>query len=167
MKKEIIIVIICSGLIFFTPFTSIAKENTLTNDLIKHTNNLSNLVNKMRFQIDEILEKYGHLPMVSLLCNQILNGFGPFLTGLVCISYNMLFLISFSLFFFFIQIDIQEIAGFAYILCVISIYTLHGNKCIYPVGLVEYFLDYVFGEKTLPEIDLLSNQIDKCPCLDE
>jgi hypothetical protein len=72
MKKEILVACICACLILVTPFTVVARENTLSNNLTDEPD-IEGLVAQLRVVIDEILQKYGYIPMIRTLCNYIHN----------------------------------------------------------------------------------------------
>jgi hypothetical protein len=73
MKKYVLIAILCAGLMLVTPLTGIASENKVSNNLPEYPDDVDGLVTELRVMIDEILEKYGHIPMISNLCNVILS----------------------------------------------------------------------------------------------
>jgi len=68
MKKEIIIAIICAGLMLGTTFSVVARENTISSNITEKLD-VEELVAQIRIVINEILQKYGHIPMVSYLCD--------------------------------------------------------------------------------------------------
>jgi hypothetical protein len=71
MKKEILITLICAGLILVTPLSGVAQENKVTDNL-KDEPDIEGLVSQIRTVVDEVLQKYGHIPMVRTLSNDIL-----------------------------------------------------------------------------------------------
>ncbi|UCF49087.1 MAG: hypothetical protein JSU91_04875 [Thermoplasmatales archaeon] len=73
MNKPILIALCCASLMLVTPLTSVAQENTVSNNLPEQPNDVEGLVAQLRVVIDEILEKYGHIPMVSSLCDVIIK----------------------------------------------------------------------------------------------
>lgn len=85
MKKEILITLYCAGLILVTPFTTIAQENKVSNNLTDKPD-IDGMVAQIRDMIDEVLEKYRYLPMVNNLFDMIINTLNSFGLILYCIS---------------------------------------------------------------------------------
>jgi hypothetical protein len=67
-----------------TPLTGVAQENTVSNNLPEQPNDVEGLVAQIRTVVDEILQRYGHIPMVSSLCNVILNSLGLIVFWVIC-----------------------------------------------------------------------------------
>jgi len=72
MKKEILITIFFTNLLIVTPFSIVARENTISNNLSEQTD-VEKLVFQIRTTVNEILQNYGHIPVVKGLCKMILN----------------------------------------------------------------------------------------------
>ena len=72
MKKEILIAIVFASLMLFTPFTTAAQENKVSNNLSEQPD-VEGVVAQLLVVINEILQKYGHNPMVRSLFNLILD----------------------------------------------------------------------------------------------
>ena len=75
MKKEILITLLCAGLMLVTPLTGIAQENKISNN-ISEQSNIEGLFAQITTVIDEILQRYGHIQVVKGLCNVVLNSLG-------------------------------------------------------------------------------------------
>ena len=73
MKKTILITLCCASLMLITPLTGVAQENTVSNNLPEQPDDVEGLVAQIRIVVDEILQKYGHIPIVRGLCNMILG----------------------------------------------------------------------------------------------
>jgi hypothetical protein len=71
MKKEILITILCTGLIIVTPIVVVARENTISNNLLEQPY-VGELVAQIRTTINEILEEYGKDSKISNMCSVIL-----------------------------------------------------------------------------------------------
>ena len=84
MKKEILSTLLCAGLILVTPFTTIAQENKISSNLIEQPY-IEGLVAQIRTVVNEILQKYGHIPIVRNLCNHILGILDNPIIKVVCI----------------------------------------------------------------------------------
>ena len=85
MKKEILIALLCAGLMLVAPFTVVAQENTVSNNLPEQPNDVEGLVAQIKTVIDEILQRYGHIPIVRSLCNVIFNILDSFGLVLFCL----------------------------------------------------------------------------------
>jgi len=72
MKKEILITLLCAGLMLVTPFITIAQENKVSNNLPEKPD-IEGLVAQIRVVIDKILQKYGHIPIINNVCSVILK----------------------------------------------------------------------------------------------
>jgi len=72
MNKEILIASLFIGILLVTPFSVVARENTISTNLTEQPD-LEGLVAQLRVVIDDILQKYGHIPIVNNLCNIILG----------------------------------------------------------------------------------------------
>ena len=84
MKKEILIALLCAGLMLVTPFTAVAQENKISSNL-KEQPDVEELLTQIRVVIDEILEKYRHIPIIGNLCNMVLNSLGLLGNIIICI----------------------------------------------------------------------------------
>jgi len=130
LKKETFITLLCAGLMLVTPFTTIAQENKVSNNL-SEKQDIDNLVNQIRVVIDEILQKYGHNPVVKIYCNLILNTLGLFGQILLCIFLTALVIPSFAFVLFLQSIGL----GQTFIGKVITLYTfvlimIWGDECV-------------------------------------
>jgi hypothetical protein len=72
MKKPILITLCVTGLMLFTPFTTVAQENKVADNL-KYEPDKEELVTQLRGVINEILQKYGHIPIVKSIFTWILS----------------------------------------------------------------------------------------------
>ena len=72
MKKYILIAMVFVSLMLITPFTVVARENKISSNLSEQPD-IDGLVAQIRVVIDEILQKYGHIPMVSHICDKLDN----------------------------------------------------------------------------------------------
>ena len=85
MKKPILITLLCAVLMLVTPLTGVAQENTVSNNLPEQPKDVEGLIVQIRTVVDEILQRYGHIPMVRSLCNIILKTMDSFNLLLFCI----------------------------------------------------------------------------------
>ena len=92
MKKTIFITLCCASLMLVTPLTSVAQENTVSNNLPEQPNDVEGLVAQIRVVIDEISEKYSHIPIITKQCGIILNLLELFRNMTICIFSIMLFI---------------------------------------------------------------------------
>jgi len=161
MKKTILITLCCASLILVTPLTGIAQENTVSNNLPDKPNDVDGLVAQIRVVIDEILQKYGHMPMVRSLCDAILNTLGLFVLWVICEVIFIICLLFAPVVFFLFLMRLDYIAQniFWTILHVVNILDTYcpdsfpqSFKSIYTMLETKYNL---------------TDQFNGCPCLQE
>jgi len=155
MKKEILITLLCAGLMLVTPLSGIAKENTVSNKILDQPDDIDELATKIRTLVDEILEKYGHIPIVSNFCNMIYSSLGLvdniiYCVALIIIAIPIFFIVSFNWIFF------EHLGILALILT--SILMLYSVECSQSLSLIN-FLNPLKTRSTFTE--------HPCPCLQE
>ena len=155
MKKEILITLCCASLMLVTPLTSIAQENTVSSNLPEQPNDVEGLVAQIRTVIDEILQRYGHIPMVRSLCNVILNTLGLLgdLTICIIIIITALLTMPFIWYSYFIH------SLFILCLLVVDDYCPPYNNLISKLSFQSIY--------TMLETKDNINTFDGCPCLQE
>jgi len=163
MKKEILITILCTSLMLVTPFTSIAQENKVSNNLPEQPNDVDGLVVQIRTVVNDILVKYGHIPLVRSLCNMI-NNILSWYPGniLYCI---LLFILAVPL------ASLLLIIGWWYRnLFYLVILILHEFDSNCPPK-TPFFFDWSSSFQSIYTMletkDNLTNTFDGCPCLQE
>ncbi|MBW2966677.1 hypothetical protein KY342_06255 [Candidatus Woesearchaeota archaeon] len=164
MKKEILITLLCAGLMLITPFTVVAQENKITANIVEEPN-IDGLVAQIRVVIDEIMEKYRHIPMVSNLCNVILNIIGLFGLIILCIFFISIAILLGLVVVILIYSNFDEAAY--YIAAFVLIILLELNKyCnpFYPPFNLKLASKSI---STLKDIDDITNLAKGCPCLQE
>ena len=93
MKKPILITFLCAGLMLVTPFSVVARENKISSNLTDEPD-IEGLVAELRVVIDEILQTYGHIPMVSNLFNRTIGTLCYFkLTIILAIIWSVVYFI--------------------------------------------------------------------------
>lgn len=165
MKKEIFIALFCTGLVFITPLTSIAQENKVNNSLSEQID-VNGLVVQIKTVMNEILEKYGHIPFVSNFGNLILNLLELIDKIIFCITLIIIF-IPVAILFIFLGL----VLGFKYIAYNIGaialvLITEYDRNCPPGTPLFDW-LSPLKTIYTLKDIDDITNLIEDCPCLQE
>jgi hypothetical protein len=118
MKKEVFISILCAGLMLVTPFTTIARENKISNKILEQLDDVDGLVTQIRTVVNQILQKYGHIPVVKDLCNVILNSLG--LVGRII----------FCVFLYILLIPLTLLAGIFLVLEIDYLWHIFGGLAI-------------------------------------
>ena len=72
MRKDILVAFALSSLLMITPLTGTAQENKLSGNLTEQPD-IDVLVAQIRTVINDVLENYRHMPIISSLCDVILN----------------------------------------------------------------------------------------------
>ena len=162
MKKEILITLLCAGLMLVTPFSVVARENTIRSNLSEQPD-LDGLVAQLRVVINEILQKYGYMPMVSNLCYVIINSFDLIGKIVFCIFLFMLAIIHVLLVFI---LAIFKIWSDDLITNIIYIAATYDRNCPPGTPLFDW-LSSLFTIYTLKDIDDITNLAKGCPCLQE
>ena len=162
MKKIILITILCASLMLITPLTSVAQENKISNNLSDKPD-IDGLVVQIRTAVDEILQKYGHIPMVRSQCDVILNTLDWFPGNIVFCIFLILIILSLEiLFFLLLRLDIASYTLWVILLILFSYSSSYCN----PLNSFNINLSHqpIF---TLSETNDSTNQLDGCPCLQE
>ncbi len=164
MKREIFITLCCASLMLLTPLSGVAQENTISNNLPEQPNDVEGLVAQLRVVIDEILEKYGHIPMVSSLCNMILNSLGLIGRIIICIFVWIAIILLGLVFFILAFLSLNYAA--VYVAAVIYYIAVTMNEFCYPykslISKLPFESIYI-----LTETKDNTNTFDGCPCLNE
>jgi len=163
MKKEILITLLCAGLMLLTPFTTIAHENKVSSNLTDNPD-INGLIVQIRTVVNEILQKYGHIPMVSNLCNVILNALDLFGNILICIILILLLIPCFLL------IAVSYYTGMG-----ILLYNVFWIIIVIGMTMEDYCLPYnslisilpLKSIYTLTETNVITELVRDCPCLQE
>ena len=115
MKKTTLITLFCVCLMLVTPFSVIARENTISSNL-KEQPDIERIVAQIRVVIDEILQKYGNIPMVKSIFTWILGYLIWIFSMLIWIfSYIKYFLIIiYCVSFFIVLMLLVELANVVY-----------------------------------------------------
>ena len=161
MKKPILITLCCATLMLVTPLTSIAQENKVSSNLTDSPD-IDGLVTQIRTVVDEILQKYSHIPIISSLCNIILNTLSLIGNVIICIFLIMLAIPIFILYgvFKYLRLDILLVRitlAAVFIGMVIYDYCSPFNKFISKLPFQSLY--------TLSEPRDITNLARGCPCL--
>ena len=176
MKKEILITILCASLIVITPFNVVAREKTISNNIVEQPD-VKEFINNYRVAVNEIFEEYSHIPMVFNLCKVLINFLDSLSLGLIlfCIFVYVEIFVCLVLTFFFFAI------GLGYLGAYLAYWGLIGamfadsychNKKEFSYDL---YLNKLSNIKSIINADLsnlnvLNNRIEDfidCPCLQE
>ena len=158
MKKEILIACICIILILITPFTVVAEENKITSNIVEEPD-VDGLVDQIRFVINEILQNYGHLPIIKSLCNMILNTMNLLQRILYCILLYVLFVPIAMLMVFFLSVGWTWGIGYFMIMFAFGLAMIIDSEC------TRYFSLKSFP--IITELKEKSNVVSECPCMQE
>ena len=79
MKKNILIALVCASLILVTPFTVVAQENKIRNNITEEFD-VERIVAQIRNRINEKLVKYESKPKLTIFREIILYLLGLFVT---------------------------------------------------------------------------------------
>jgi len=165
MKKEILITLLCAGLMLVTPFTTIAQENKVSSNLKDEPDDVEGLVAQIRTVVDEILQKYGHIPMVRSISDLILILLGLFGLIIFCIfSISIVALIG-IIAMILALLRFYDIPLFlmAFLLHLITELEHYCNPLYPPFSLKLPFKSLYTMLETKDNI----NTFDCCPCLEE
>jgi hypothetical protein len=166
MKREILITLLCAGIILITPLTSVAQENKISNNPSEQPD-IDGLVSQLRIIIDEILEKYGHIPIVANLCNMIFNSFSFIGNYLICITILIL-LIPLAILFLIVDSLGLNIAWWVVFLVSFELVSLYLLLCPPSITIPFINLETPFKSlSTLTETKDITNLIEDCPCIQE
>ena len=162
MKKPILITLLCAGLMLVTPFTTIAKEHQVSNNLTDNPD-IDGLIAQIRTVVDEIFEKYGHISIIANQCGLIINLLDSVEDMIICIILIMLTIPVIILFTIFamLKLDflIQYMAGIAFVIgTLLDDYCFTYNKSISK-------LSFQSINTMLETKDNLTQSFDGCPCL--
>ena len=160
MKKEILITLLCADLMLVTPFTTIAQENKVSSNLTEKPD-INGLIVQIRTVVNEILQKYGNIPMVRGLCNVILNSLGLFVFWLICEIIFIICLLFVPVVWFCVIMGLgyigQNIAWY-----ISTIASTLDREC--PDNPFEQSFHSIY---TMLETKDNINTFDGCPCLEE
>jgi len=163
MKKTILITILCASLMLVTPFTTVAQENTVSNNLTEQTD-IGGLVDQIRTVIDKILEDYRHIPIITKQCGTILNLLDSVGYMIICILLIMLIIPVFILHTVLLLLGLEYLRQ--YIMAIaFGVGMLMVKYCppLYKsISKLPYQSIY-----TLSETKDYINTFDGCPCLQE
>jgi len=162
MKKEILITLLCASLMLVTPFTTVARENTVSNNLPDEAD-IDGLVAQIRTVVDEILEKYGHIQVIGDFCNVILMIMDLSYLLLFCIFLVIITIPIFLLFVILMTLNIfpPTIASLLFLLI-----RIFGDDCSPSTSLIN-LLPSLNALLNLSETRDITNLIMDCPCLQE
>ena len=154
MKKTIFITLLCASLMLVTPLTSVAQENKVSSNLTDNPD-INGLIVQIRIVVNEILEKYGHIPMFRSLCDSILNTLG--LLGDLTICIILIITLFLTAPFIWDSYFLWSLT----ILCLLLLddYCPPYDKLISKLPLQSLY--------TLSQTNDLTNTFDDCPCLQE
>jgi len=169
MKKKILIAIICANLIFITPFTVVAKENKINNNMIARLN-IEGLVSKIRVLLDKILERYGQIKIVNNLCNLINEVLEKISLFLFCALFGILVAIPLAiimLIMFFSGLTNSYI-GQAIFFALFSIFFIWDFNCNFITFPVDIFQSLPFNSiSPLINKKIYTEFSENCSCLHE
>ena len=169
MKKTILITLCCASLMLVTPLVGVAQQNQVSNNLPEQPNDVEGLVAQIRVVIDEILQRYGDIPMVRSLCNLIIKL--DWFPGIIvsCIFLWMIFISSMVILgkidniLYGLNINISLLRIFLVPFLILA--SILNNNC--PPS-TPIFWDWSFKSLyTLSETKDSINTFDGCPCLQE
>ena len=160
MKREILITLCCASLMLVTPLVGVAQENTVSSNLPEQPDDVEGLVAQIRTVIDEILQRYGHIPMVSSLCNVIQNALGLIVLWVICWVIFIICLLFIPVVWLFILL------GLDYIWQNIM-WTILGVAMILDSECPDIFSPPIKSLYTMLETKDNINTFDGCPCLQE
>jgi hypothetical protein len=164
MKKPILITFCCAGLMLVTPLVGVAQENTVSNNLSELPNDVEGLVAQIRTVVDEILQRYGHIPIIAKQCGIILNLLELVGYMIICIFLIMLFIPVFILHTVFLLLRLEYLRQY------MAMFTVG-------IGLLTYVFCPPYNEfisklpfqsiYTMLETKDNINTFDGCPCLQD
>ena len=169
MKKTILITLCCASLMLITPLTGVAKENTVSNNLPEQPDDVEGLVAQIRVVIDEILQKYGHIPIISSLFNVILNLSITISQIIYCIFLRMSLRLSLILFGICFVLGIfipgfHEVGAGIWLILLIVVSELDLYCSPYFPSNLNLPIKSIY---TLLETNDMTNLSKDCPCLEE
>ena len=166
MKKEILITILCTSLMLVTPFTTIAQENKISSNLIEQPY-IEGLVAQIRTVVNEILQKYGHIPKISNLFNLILNLLELIGKIMYCIVIAIIVIPIVTL-YSILEYSTGVFYGIYMLLGLIGfvLLTIFSKNCIPSTPFDNLFLPFKSIYK-LSERNDITKSINDCPCLQD
>jgi hypothetical protein len=163
MNKEILIASLFIGILLVTPFSVVARENTISTNLTEQPD-LEGLVAQLRVVIDEILQKYGHIPIVNNLCNIIL-GISDIIGRMIYCIFLIIILIPLVILFLIFDVLENEEVSYTLMLYIFIAGAEYDLNC--PPG-NPFFWDWPFKLfYTLLGKNDISELVNDCPCLQE
>ena len=161
MRKNILVAFALSSLLIIAPLSVIAQENKISSNLTEQPD-IDGLVAQIRTVINEVLENYRHIPIISSLCNVILNlAWYPgnilyciFLMGII-ILLTIIFLLVF-LIFLVIPPNLLDLLGI--------FENEHFRNCPPFTPFFDWPSKSIY---TIIETKDNINSFDGCPCLQE
>ena len=157
----------CAGLILITPFNVIARENNISSNISEQPD-VKELITQLRVVVNEILQKYGHIPKIANLCNLILDTLNLIGKIMYCIVLYMIFIptviLTFTVTFILIILNLpQHFSIYLFFLSLVIAFTLDTN-C--PPGTPFFDLSYK-SIYTVLETNDITNFVNDCPCMQE
>lgn len=169
MNKEIFITILCTGLILITSFTTIATENKIDSNLTEKPD-IEKLVAKLRIVIDEILQRYKHIPMVKTLCNRIIGVLDAIGLFLFCVVFGILVALPLAilmLILFFSGLT-NSYLGQTIFYILFTIFFIWDYKCNFIAFPMNKLSDSLIKSiSILRKVNDISELVNDCPCLQE
>jgi hypothetical protein len=163
MKKEILIATLFASLMLVTPFTVVARENKVSDNLNDEIDK-EELVVQIRTVVEEVLQKYGHIPMIRNIANRIfslldMNNLILYCIFLLMIALPLLLIV---VIIFIITENLPPYLG-GLLFVTVAIYD---RECSPPTSLINLItpLKTIF---TLTKITDTINLLKDCPCLQE
>ena len=168
MKKETLITLLCAILMLVTPFTTVAKESKINNNKIEQPG-IDELVAQLCIVIDDILEKYGHIPMVSNLCNAILSLSNIIGKIIYCIVFGIVIFLLLAFAKLMILIGLGDTMFCkALLLFTIALTIGFSDECLPDIPFPKLFLNLSLNQiYTLSQTKDITNLAKDCPCLQE
>ena len=158
MRKEILITFAIASLLLITPLTGIAQENKVSNNLIEQPD-IDGLVAQIRTVANEILEKYGHIPIISSLCNMILNSLNLIVLWVICwVIYIICFLFIPIIWFCFLM---GLYIGQTILWYILAVAMIIDSEC------PDLFSPPIKSIYTMLNVDDNTQSFDDCACLQE
>ena len=161
MKKPFLITFLCASLILVTPFTGVAQENKVSNTLTEHPD-IDGLVAQIRVVINEILQKYGHIPIVNNLLQSIISLLLLFARITLCIFLIIIGIPIVILFFILFFLGMSPDYLLFYVTLIFS--TLDDFCLTYRPFISKLQLQSIV---TQLETDNITYSAKNCPCLQE
>ncbi len=168
MKKEILIATLFAGLLLVTPLSGVAQENKISNILSEQTD-VDDLVAQIRVVTNEILENYGHIPLIKTLCNRIIGVLDTIGLVLFCVIFGFLVALPLAiimLVMFFTGLT-DTYVGQTIFFALFAIFFIWDFNCNFIAFPTDKLISSVNSMFALTGLNNSSDSIKKCPCLNE